>query len=808
MSRFHYFKSTFLAAVVLSVIPLHNARAQVPSRGLTASGNFIAVMGEVKNAGVYEFVETAPPLVDVLRFAGGFTRFADQSVRIIRGGRSGLREFVTPSNDVTLLPGDVVIADSSQRLQRRDNSTTTDINNLPSVEVAIIGLLDRPAVTTVNGAKSTLGGFLKHLGQPESLISRVRLVESRMSSRKLLATTRLSDNCVVVIPNPRDVDRRGIPALPPSFARVSVASINSPVQYPGRIEPIPQPQPRPPMHPVPYPPVGMYPRQPLTASAIPTLIQPPATDEDNDDSNSPSGRAGVTDSVPGQTFVEDFNGQDPNRVYQPVPGRLQPHRMPIPIARNIPPAVENLHPPVTRPSPTIEQADAETGSGPSLENAIAKAESAVPPAQKPVEANKPQIIPSQEADSDVAMIVLYLALVGLLVIGILLLAMVRTEPPPKKTAAQVATKTVTEADLLDRLIRNELPILEEPPDLPTKLEFFGQTRSDRKLRIDQAHSSPAKPHFDRRETVAQRVPPRAPHFQQRRSVQESAKVAQPQTAQPQTAQPQTAQPQAAQPPTATRVPSTESDAASGVESPKANPKEQPVSLTADRVSYDRWLADYRKTSQGGHAEQLAKLDDSLPRSKSAEVEPDGSAELQAEQEAVLDANNAATTAETAEDIANDAKSKTRDEESLTLAKTLAPRSSGKRRDGRRLRIDTRHHHNGPKSSVRPDTESAIVSEPLLSEGAAADEPWVNDADEQSFETDYQEPTDFVDDHESLESFDEPQSSSDLEPVDQPVWTNRSESEVTDDRDDESNRADQSPSETSVLDRVLMSVHGR
>lgn len=794
MSRFRLLKSTIFTAVLLSVLPVSHAQAQVPAHGLTASGNFIGVMGEVKNAGVYEFVETAPPLVDVLRFAGGFTRFADQSVRIIRGGRSGLREFVTPSNDVTLLPGDVVIADSSQRLNRRNTSTATEINNLPSVEVAIVGLLDRPVITTVNGSQATMGGFLKYLGQAESLVSRVRLVESRMSSRKLLATTRLSDNCVVVIPNPRDVDRRGIPELPPSFARVSVASINNPVQYPGRLQPVPPPQPRP-MHPMPYPPVAPYPRLPLSASAIPTLIQPPANEDD--DSNSPPGRAGVTDSVPGEAFVEEFNGGDPNRVYQPVPSQLQPNRFPMPFAANPQPAVENLHPPVTSPSPTIEQADAEAGSGPSLENIVAKTEAVLPPAQQPPKTIEPQIIPSKESDSDVAMIVLYLAMVGLLVIGILLLAMVRTEPPAKKPQVEVAPKTASEADLLDRLIRNELPILEEPCDLPTKLEFFGQTRSDRKLRIDQAHSSPAKPHFDRRDTVPHAVPPRAPHFQRRRSAKAAVAESKKQPIQQDTS--------ASTSSTSTDELNVDSDSRTD------------TTPAADKANYERWLAEYRQSARGENAEQLEQLDHRLPRSSSSAAEQEVAVEVQKQDEPPVETENTASTVNTTEDVASDtlasedAVADNREDDSLLMAKTLASRSSDKRRNGRRLRIDSRHHHNGPRPSARPETQSAVVSESLLAGDSQADDTWLNEANETSFELNDQESfvaTDDEVDEGLVGSAEDLETSADSEPVDQPVWVDEADTQDAGDQDRESETTSNSTAETSVLDRVLMSVHGR
>ncbi|MDA1012909.1 MAG: SLBB domain-containing protein [Planctomycetota bacterium] len=609
--------------------------AQVPNGLAAPVGNFFGVLGEVNRGGVYEFTEASPLLVDVIRQAGGLTRFANQNVRIVRSGRSGHQAFVTPSTDFMLLPGDVVIADSAQRRATRDDDDVGEINNLPPVSIALVGVLDRPVVVTVKGAEATLGGLLQFLGQSGSLVSQARVIATARASRNTPvtnSTTRLKDSSVVVL-NPRDVDRRRVPALPPAFQRVSIAAMHSQLQYPGRQHAMPQPIP------VPYP-VGQtqhvpYPPQPLSASAIPTLLPTPIDDET--DVDSPPGRAGITDSIPGRTYMGALDGNQ-GRVYQPVPGQIRPETViPLPTVVAIaPPPTTVATPPTLMQGSPIQTASDQTSRpsesvGPELSTETPAATVAVTvPPTAPVAAEKSQ--------SDVPMIVLYLAMVGLLVIGVLLLAMVRTEPPTKPTTATVPLERKRE--LLERLIRNELPILEEPPQMPTKLEFFGRANGGHTLRMDQPHPTLAGPHFNRRPTVRAATTNDSPsNLRTQRKTQPDV----PQTREPSiesvqaNAEPD-APPQRKQQPAEVRAVAEESprrrsltadDAkkivprakpaaveSSAAGSPARSP--EPPKTTVDTASFDadvkryeEWLAEFRRSRSSRSKKQLAQIGNAL-----------------------------------------------------------------------------------------------------------------------------------------------------------------------------------------------------
>jgi len=196
----------------------------------------VAVMGNVARSGAYTLNESRASLGHLLHRAGGVTREATGSIRILRNGRVTLQTHLTSGSKTLLKPGDVVLAVGSKVGQLRiyprrsghDETTSSHIKqpaddapaapNRP-VEIALLNLIDRPVVLRLRPEHARLDTLVALLRQPEELVENTRLIQPGRQDNPPPAgkqTSSLTDGTVLVFDR-RFVRPDAIPRLPPVF---------------------------------------------------------------------------------------------------------------------------------------------------------------------------------------------------------------------------------------------------------------------------------------------------------------------------------------------------------------------------------------------------------------------------------------------------------------------------------------------------------------------------------------------------------------------------------------------------------------
>ena len=177
---------------------------------------YVAIMGGVVRPGTYHLDPSELNLNSVLKRAGGLSSDATRSVRVIRHGRVSHQVILSDESDKsinTLLPGDVVVADSKQMTDTlgkitefvQDPTTVRanyEVTGQPSgVQVALLNVLDYPLVVTLRPEEATVGSIIDHLGQPGELLANTRIIAPNIRSRGFdptLASIQLMGGTAVV----------------------------------------------------------------------------------------------------------------------------------------------------------------------------------------------------------------------------------------------------------------------------------------------------------------------------------------------------------------------------------------------------------------------------------------------------------------------------------------------------------------------------------------------------------------------------------------------------------------------------------
>ncbi|VAX38144.1 hypothetical protein MNBD_PLANCTO02-2327 [hydrothermal vent metagenome] len=501
-----YFVTGILLLFVTTVSVAQSMRADFnkpafkqPASKQASQVKYFAIMGEVVHPGVYELKSSSPFLSNLVRISGGLTKNATGRLRIIRRGRSGQQAYFTPSLNMTLQPGDVVIADA-KRIQKSTHKTVTfshqqntnaDKPKQEHVQIGFINLLKRPVVVKIRKDYATVPQLIQLLGQPAKMIKKVRVILGKRQREK----TGSLPNCSLLIFEKPVSSPKNLPDLP--------ATLNA--QQMAHAGPIGIEEPDPPQS-------ALTPENENSSGDAndvilkgPTLF-PDDVDNTGNNKNRTNNNIDSTDDnsiqysdIP-QVLILPAPSSTNNIVATPeseteshlivesdIPS--QPTETPAPPLELIPPL---------ELAPTMMAEKKEAESLDEIASTMSEGDFA------DIEMEEQAIAKTEPTSNAITYTLGLLLIVGG---GIFVWAVA----PRKISAAvsqKVAAKNVVEnvsqsavaiekvdgTKILEAMINDEMPIVMEQVILPVSLEFYGESTGHEKLRIDTAHKM-AEPHF-------------------------------------------------------------------------------------------------------------------------------------------------------------------------------------------------------------------------------------------------------------------------------------------------------------------------
>jgi hypothetical protein len=399
---------------------------------------YFGVMGEVSWPGVFETKSPYPRIVDILRRAGGLNNRASGSIRVVRRDRVCQQMYLSSDSPLTLLPGDLLVVDSPSRqgrlfqpISHRPVSKSAAIPGRSAyVQLAFVQLLDRPVVLKMRREQATVGRIVSLLNQPVAALRGVRLIgvpgQRGESGQSTDFNGSLADGSVLVF-DTDSVQHEALPELPAAIRAVTLEDSEQPAGNASL------PDTEEPGR------VRIMVPNPLTAPAVEDVPSPYATEDRSD------------------LFV--------NR------GRLAREREAA-----------------TR-QPTDNEIHNKMDSDHTLASTVAGTASVLSSSKE-----KAPLATAENANlfGGVTATAVVLVMGGLAVTGaiLMLISMARTSSTSKTKPESIPTSTPqTRRDLLDALIRDELPLTEEPLPLPASMTMFGRPNSTRRWRVDPAQRS-------------------------------------------------------------------------------------------------------------------------------------------------------------------------------------------------------------------------------------------------------------------------------------------------------------------------------
>lgn len=160
----------------------------------------VAVIGQVRNPAAYQFAQ-APTLDLAIATAGGLTTAASPMIRIIRGPHAAHRVSYPNAAHEKLQLGDVIIID----VQPQRNGTPVLAADEDAVHLALLGVLDRPLVVKVHKSEAQIKFILQKLGQNPMPVQYIGPPDLSRESAPQLA-----DGSVLVFDR-RKIDVAGLP---------------------------------------------------------------------------------------------------------------------------------------------------------------------------------------------------------------------------------------------------------------------------------------------------------------------------------------------------------------------------------------------------------------------------------------------------------------------------------------------------------------------------------------------------------------------------------------------------------------------
>ncbi len=190
---------------------------------------YYGVMGQIARPGVYELNTGRLRLMDLLRDAGGLTRRATNEIHIVRDGNVLPPVFFSPRLDVSLVPGDIVVADGPLP------------NEAEKKQVALVGLLNRPVILPVPAPHANLKAIVAYLGQPASLANEIQV--EPVGGERIDSETKANRGPAFLVPTVLYVNSASIQAdqLPP-FPEVYRIGPKNAERLASPTEPTPPPE--------------------------------------------------------------------------------------------------------------------------------------------------------------------------------------------------------------------------------------------------------------------------------------------------------------------------------------------------------------------------------------------------------------------------------------------------------------------------------------------------------------------------------------------------------------------------------------
>ncbi|WP_166824847.1 polysaccharide biosynthesis/export family protein [Thalassoroseus pseudoceratinae] len=186
----------------------------------------IGVIGETARPGVYQVGHSKPTLGEVVERAGGMTRRASGSVRIVRGNRLSHMIYIGQDGDgqgrfAELRDGDVLIVDGfASRTAKASDVRGTDVEAEP-VPVALVGLKPHPIVIPVPEAYAYPEAILSYLGQNPQMASRLQITSTSPGRiRTVHNSTHLAGPTVISFES-FPVQTDSLPKLPAVFTETA-----------------------------------------------------------------------------------------------------------------------------------------------------------------------------------------------------------------------------------------------------------------------------------------------------------------------------------------------------------------------------------------------------------------------------------------------------------------------------------------------------------------------------------------------------------------------------------------------------------
>lgn len=429
-------------SLTIGVVFAISARAESADRVLEhrraeTARTFVAVMGAVRQPGVYELSSAEPPLWELVDRSGGLSPQARGIIRIVRHGRVAVHTHVATGMRTVLNPGDVVVIPAPR--QRKPNA----------VEVALVGLLDRPVVLRLRPQHANVPRLVELLEQSRTAESAVRV--GGVPGNRVHAPA--IPQYGVLTFDPRTIARDRLPQLPPPVLlkqKPAKTAASQPPPGSGVVR------------------ASADGRNDSDHDRVRTLFTVPPPDAES---------AGATTQVApdrtGATRVPEVRDPGPSAPT----GQTGEFRSPIERS-----AIPGTNAPIDPGGPAAEGAVRNATAGADADLA-AKAD-----AREPVAAD------SKAAIDPLTMVVAIFAAFGVLSAAVMLWSMGRRAMVGPSETPATTPQTGALRTRLQRLLANEMDIREENIVLPSPLEFFGTPGGRPMLRSDTVEPI-GPPHF-------------------------------------------------------------------------------------------------------------------------------------------------------------------------------------------------------------------------------------------------------------------------------------------------------------------------
>lgn len=167
-----------------------------------AASSYFTVVGAVRFPGTYSSDDAQVLLSDLIERAGGVNQDATGTIRLLNDRRSEQVAFSADLPPVSVTAGSTIVVESNRSGPHRaaaDEPTVTD--------VACINLLDRPVVLFLTPGYESVAKVLDSLGQPPELQSSLQVISSQ---RGLAAGRSMLTSGAVLIFDPAQIDRAAL----------------------------------------------------------------------------------------------------------------------------------------------------------------------------------------------------------------------------------------------------------------------------------------------------------------------------------------------------------------------------------------------------------------------------------------------------------------------------------------------------------------------------------------------------------------------------------------------------------------------